>query len=64
MSSPKKQPTYSQFACIGAGLSGIGLGVLLKRKYGISDIAIFERNDGLGGTWLTNTYPGIPDHLA
>ncbi|PKS06239.1 hypothetical protein jhhlp_006985 [Lomentospora prolificans] len=50
--------TYSQFACIGAGVSGIALGATLQRWYGITDIRIFERNHDVGGTWLVNEYPG------
>lgn len=50
--------TYSQFACIGAGFSGIGLGATLKRWYGITDLRIFERESQLGGTWHINQYPG------
>jgi cation diffusion facilitator CzcD-associated flavoprotein CzcO len=50
--------TYSRFACIGAGFSGIGLGATLKRWYGITDIRIFERHDHVGGTWYANRYPG------
>ncbi|KAH8646209.1 hypothetical protein BX600DRAFT_390517 [Xylariales sp. PMI_506] len=50
--------TYSQFACIGAGFSGIALGATLTRWYGISDVQFFERHSDLGGTWHTNKYPG------
>ncbi|KAF9875446.1 hypothetical protein CkaCkLH20_07266 [Colletotrichum karsti] len=49
---------YSQFACVGTGFSGIGLGATLRRWYNIGDIRFFERNDDLGGTWLVNQYPG------
>lgn len=49
---------YTQFACIGTGFSGIGLGATLKRWYNISDIQFFDRNPSLGGTWLANRYPG------
>ena len=53
-------------AIIGAGFGGIGLAVALRRA-GYDDIAIFERSDGVGGTWRANTYPGaacdIPSHL-
>ncbi|KAK0620175.1 monooxygenase [Immersiella caudata] len=49
---------YSQFACIGAGFSGIGLGASLKRRYGITNIRLFERESDLGGTWMINQYPG------
>ena len=51
-------PSYTQFACIGAGVSGIGLGAILKRWYGISDVHFFDRNVDLGGTWRANQYPG------
>ena len=43
-------------AIIGAGLSGIALAVYLKQA-GI-DFVIHEKNDGPGGTWYDNRYPG------
>ncbi|KAK4200982.1 putative monooxygenase [Triangularia verruculosa] len=49
---------YTQFACIGAGFSGIGLGATLKLKHNITDVRIFEREPELGGTWHLNQYPG------
>ncbi|KAG5931937.1 hypothetical protein E4U53_001547, partial [Claviceps sorghi] len=54
----KTSLTYSQFACIGSGFSGIGLGATLKRWYGIGDIQFFERHSELGGTWFANKFPG------
>jgi cation diffusion facilitator CzcD-associated flavoprotein CzcO len=56
--------SYSQFACIGAGFSGIALGVTLKRWYKITDIRFFERHSDLGGTWYANKYPGMFTHYA
>ncbi|KAI1346376.1 hypothetical protein F5Y01DRAFT_22207 [Xylaria sp. FL0043] len=56
--------SYSRFACIGAGFSGIGLGATLKRWYGITDIQIFERHGQLGGTWYINQYPGCACDIA
>lgn len=53
-----RSATYSRFACIGAGFSGIGIGATLKRWYGITDIQVFEREADLGGTWFINKYPG------
>ncbi|HVW43579.1 MAG TPA: NAD(P)-binding domain-containing protein [Amycolatopsis sp.] len=41
---------------IGAGISGLIAGVQL-REAGIPFV-ILERNDEVGGVWLTNTYPG------
>ncbi|KAK0641754.1 hypothetical protein B0T16DRAFT_516194 [Cercophora newfieldiana] len=55
---PVGEASYSQFACIGAGFSGIGLGAMLKRRYNISDVRMFERESDLGGTWMINQYPG------
>lgn len=50
---------------VGAGLSGVGLGIHLSQA-GI-DYSIVERNQTLGGTWYENTYPGCgvdtPSHL-
>ncbi len=43
---------------IGAGPGGIALGILLKRA-GFRDFTIFDREDGVGGTWRINTYPGL-----
>jgi cation diffusion facilitator CzcD-associated flavoprotein CzcO len=49
--------TSTQIAIIGAGHSGICLGMLLKRA-GIDDFLILEKAATLGGTWRENTYPG------
>ena len=53
-------------AIIGAGFSGIAMGIALK-KAGIDDFVIFEKSGGLAGTWWDNTYPGagcdVPSHL-
>ena len=43
---------------IGAGFGGIGAGVELT-KAGIDDFLIVDKNDGIGGTWWANTYPGV-----
>ncbi|WNG90270.1 NAD(P)/FAD-dependent oxidoreductase [Mycobacterium sp. ITM-2016-00317] len=45
-------------AIIGAGPGGLALGILL-RKAGFDDFTIFDREDGVGGTWRINTYPGL-----
>ncbi|HYM04741.1 MAG TPA: FAD-dependent oxidoreductase, partial [Stellaceae bacterium] len=53
-------------AIIGAGLSGLCLAIRL-RQAGISRFALFEKAEGIGGTWRDNTYPGaacdVPSHL-
>ena len=51
---------------IGAGLSGILMGIQLKRA-GIDDFVIYEKAGDVGGTWNCNTWPGlhcdVPSHL-
>ncbi|HWA66652.1 MAG TPA: NAD(P)/FAD-dependent oxidoreductase [Mycobacteriales bacterium] len=52
-------------AVLGAGAGGLAMGVALRRAG--FDFTIFERSDGVGGTWRDNTYPGaacdVPSHL-
>ncbi len=43
---------------IGAGPGGLALGIFL-RKAGFENFTIFDREDGVGGTWRINTYPGL-----
>ena len=58
--SPK--PTV---AILGAGAGGIAMGIALKRAG--FDFTIYEKSDGVGGTWRDNAYPGaacdVPSHL-
>ncbi|MFS8523099.1 MAG: NAD(P)/FAD-dependent oxidoreductase [Micromonosporaceae bacterium] len=53
-------------AIVGAGFSGLGAAVMLRR-HGFDDLLIFEKDDDVGGTWRDNTYPGcacdVPSHL-
>ncbi|MGD1172514.1 flavin-containing monooxygenase [Mycobacterium seoulense] len=53
-------------AIIGAGFGGLGAAVALRRA-GIDDLVIIEGDEGVGGTWRRNTYPGaacdIQSHL-
>ncbi|WP_299563250.1 NAD(P)-binding domain-containing protein [uncultured Mycolicibacterium sp.] len=55
MGSTGKHPSVG---VIGAGPGGIALGILLRRA-GFDDFTIFDREDGVGGTWRVNTYPGL-----
>ncbi|MFD1811903.1 flavin-containing monooxygenase [Rhodococcus gannanensis] len=48
---------HVEFAIIGAGISGIGAAITLRRM-GITDFVILEKGDALGGTWRDNSYPG------
>ncbi|RPB01313.1 FAD/NAD(P)-binding domain-containing protein [Choiromyces venosus 120613-1] len=51
-------PRYNEIVCIGAGLSAIALAAQLHLQYSYTDLHIYERNAGIGGTWWANTYPG------
>ena len=50
-------------AIAGAGLSGLGMAVALRRD-GIDDFVVLERADDLGGTWRDNSYPGCACDIA
>jgi len=47
-----------QTLIIGAGISGIGAGIMLD-KHKLGSYAILEAADDVGGTWRVNDYPGI-----
>lgn len=57
---------HHRVAVLGAGMSGLCMGVQLK-KAGVDDFVILEKADSVGGTWRENTYPGVacdvPSHL-
>ena len=50
-------PSTTTMAIIGAGIAGIAV-ALAAAEEGVR-FEIFDRNDEVGGTWLTTTYPGI-----
>ena len=43
---------------IGAGPAGIAMAYQLKHQLGFHDFTVYDKLDGVGGTWRTNTYPG------
>ena len=51
---------------IGAGVSGLGMAITLKRE-GRERFVVLEKGDSVGGTWRDNRYPGcacdVPSHL-
>ncbi|KAI1477577.1 FAD/NAD(P)-binding domain-containing protein [Daldinia eschscholtzii] len=51
---------------IGAGYSGIYLGIRIPQRLRNVDFRIYERHESVGGTWWVNKYPGcacdIPAH--
>ncbi len=62
---PRKS-SAPRIAILGAGAGGLGLAIRL-RQAGITSFSIFDKADGVGGTWRANTYPGaacdVPSHL-
>jgi len=47
-----------RFVIIGAGMAGMLAGIRLKER-GDHDFTIYEKGDGVGGTWRENSYPGL-----
>lgn len=43
---------------IGAGYSGVYLGIRIPQLLRNIDLKIYEKNEGVGGTWWENRYPG------
>jgi len=58
--------TTPTIAILGAGVSGLCMGIALERA-GFHAFTIYEKSDRLGGTWYENSYPGagcdVPSHL-
>ena len=60
------QPAYTKrklrVIAIGAGFSGLLFAWKFQHEQpelqDFVDLTIFEGNDGIGGTWKVNTYPG------
>jgi cation diffusion facilitator CzcD-associated flavoprotein CzcO len=51
------QPDH-EVLIVGAGFSGIGLSIALRRA-GFDDHVLIEEGDDVGGTWHWNRYPGV-----
>lgn len=49
---------HTRILVIGAGVAGIAVGSMLRRR-GITDFTIIDRGRTFGGTWRDNVYPGV-----
>lgn len=50
--------TFHEIVIVGAGFSGIGTAIALK-KAGFNDILMLDDASGPGGVWHWNNYPGV-----
>ncbi|KAF9285347.1 hypothetical protein BGZ68_003950 [Mortierella alpina] len=65
LSKTYKDRSTPTIAVIGAGLSGICVGIQLQRMLQLTTYKIFEVEPDIGGTWLRNDYPGCAcDNLS
>jgi len=64
--SPVENFRKLRVVVIGAGYSGIYCAIRIPERLRNVDLTVYEKNDGLGGTWFENRYPGcqcdIPSH--
>lgn len=44
---------------IGAGFSGIYLGIRIPQRLRNVELVIYDKNPEVGGTWYENKYPGV-----
>lgn len=62
----QRKKTEPSILIIGAGFAGLGAAIRLTQE-GFSNVVVLEANEGVGGTWRENTYPGcacdVPSHL-
>ncbi|ROV88967.1 hypothetical protein VMCG_10149 [Cytospora schulzeri] len=71
LSQPAFTPTRKmRVVCIGAGISGLMVAWKVQHGFKLEDeldLAIYDRNPEIGGTWYENTYPGassdVPAHV-
>lgn len=53
------QPRPLKLIYIGAGVSGITAAILFPKYVPNIELAIYEKNSDVGGTWFENHYPGV-----
>ena len=58
--SPMGKPRPIRIVVVGAGVSGIAAVKLFKDKFSGKpvELAVYDKNHDVGGTWLENRYPG------
>lgn len=61
--SPEKPSSDPRVCIVGAGMSGILMGIKLLEA-GITNFVIFEKSNAVSGTWRQNRYPGVACDVA
>ncbi|KAE9409300.1 FAD/NAD-P-binding domain-containing protein [Gymnopus androsaceus JB14] len=60
------EPRPMKIVVVGAGYGGIIAGIRFLQRVKNIDLTIYEANEGVGGAWFVNRYPGlscdIPSH--
>ena len=54
---PIDDPRPFKVLVIGAGFSGIAAGIRFLQNVPNVELTIYDKNDGIGGTWWSNRYP-------
>jgi len=44
---------------VGAGFSGILAAIRIPEKLRNVELVVYEKNEGVGGVWWANNYPGV-----
>ena len=60
--SPTARPL--RVIIIGAGFSGICAGIRFLQRVPNVEVVIYEKNEGVGGTWWSNRYPYVVSIIA
>lgn len=63
---PSTTSSKTRVVVIGAGVSGIYCGIRIPQRLPDVELVIYDKNEGIGGTWFENRYAGcacdIPAH--
>lgn len=49
---------HVRIICIGGGASGLLFAYKIQRSFDDFTLTVFEKNEGITGTWFENKYPG------
>ena len=63
MGKPVHSPRHVRIICIGAGAAGLCFAYKLQRSFEKYTLTLYDKNDGVGGVWYENTYPGSVSFL-